>query len=313
VLFQDGQNVFSPGGPFGSWDADLIAAHETAQGRMRESILVAIPNGNAYGSDRLHEYTPTGDTVGPYLGNFYLGRGAAYAAYLVQDVLPALRARFRILGEPQHVVVAGSSMGGLAADYVSFLHSDRIGVAGIFSPAYWAARNWVAARDAGPRLPVRRYIYMGTQESSTGESSSDVYWRGAIAAYDKYLRDGHAVNDELMFEGGLGASHNEAAWSRRLPGFFAFALDPWREAQPLALELFPPTLEISASAARPTAARLSFLSLLGMHQELEQSSDMVTWRSGTVSKPQLPWETATFDVDYPAQGGMFWRLRTAMP
>ena len=63
VYFHDGQNVFFPGDGFGTWDADRIATYEIGQGRMRECILVAVPNGNSYGSDRLYEYLPDGDTI----------------------------------------------------------------------------------------------------------------------------------------------------------------------------------------------------------------------------------------------------------
>ena len=41
-----------------------------------------------------------------------------------------------------------------------------------------------------------------------------------------------------------GATHNEAAWSGRLPSFYQFALSLWGEPNPLALAKFPPRLEI---------------------------------------------------------------------
>jgi hypothetical protein len=46
-----------------------------------------------------------------------------------------------------------------------------------------------------------------------------VYWRGTLQAYDGWLRAGHAVNDDLRLDGGAGESHNEPAWTRRLPAF----------------------------------------------------------------------------------------------
>lgn len=63
--FHDGQNVFDPGGSFGSWSADAIATKEISQGRMRECILVGIDNT----SNRINEYLPPGDKYG---GNFGL-------------------------------------------------------------------------------------------------------------------------------------------------------------------------------------------------------------------------------------------------
>jgi predicted alpha/beta superfamily hydrolase len=143
LLFHDGQNVFFPGGPFGTWDADRIAAYETAQGRMREAILVAIPNGNDIGSNRLNEYLPDGDSI-VYAGTPYTGRAAAYLQFILDNLMPALDIHYRTIGDAPNTVVAGSSMGGLVTDYLTHESSDRFGAAGIFSPAYWAAPNWVA-------------------------------------------------------------------------------------------------------------------------------------------------------------------------
>ena len=95
-----------------------------------------------------------------------------------------------------------------------------------------------AERDASPRLPLRRSLYMGTAESSTGESSPQVDWAGALQAYDTWVRQGHSVQGDLLFEGGAGAAHTETAWSLHLPAFFDFALEPAREVNLLALSLY---------------------------------------------------------------------------
>ncbi|MFO1489368.1 MAG: alpha/beta hydrolase-fold protein [Kiritimatiellia bacterium] len=305
VLLHDGQNMFFPGGPFGTWDADRIAGYETAQGRMRETILAAIPNGNDYGSNRLSEYLPTGDTL-VYSGTSYSGAGADYARFLLDNVMPTIDVHYRTLGGAPDTLTAGSSMGGLFADYLSHRHSDRFGAAGIFSPAYWAAPAWIAQRDASPRLPLRRYLYMGTAESSTGESSSQVYWAGALQAYDVWVRQGHSVQGDLLFEGGAGASHNESAWSLHLPAFFSFALDPAREATPLALTLYPPAIRVTSVGGTPPMARVTYPSLMGVAQELESGGDLTTWNASPLPAESELWAERQVELPADSAPGQPW-------
>jgi predicted alpha/beta superfamily hydrolase len=315
VYFHDGQNVFHPGGPFGTWDADRIASYETSQGRMREAILVAIPNANAYGSDRLYEYLPDGDTILGYGGGttVFEGRAAAYLQFILDNVTPTLDVHYRTRSDAANTFVAGSSMGGLVSDFIGQTRSDRFGGVGIFSPAYWAAPNYVAARDAGGRRPVRRYLSMGTSESSTGESSSNVYWQGALQAYNTFLRLGHPLGTELKFEGAAGGGHNEAAWARNLPSFYAFLLDPWQESQPLALESYPVKLEIGAVEPSTGASALRFVARYGCRHVVEGSPGLgssADW-TGTALEPAGDyWEERELMIG-PAggpQSRFFWRL-----
>ena len=312
VYFHDGQNVFFPGGSFGTWDADRIANCETSQGRMREAILVAIPNGNAYGSDRLFEYLPDGDSITNYGGQGlnFTGRSSLYLQWMLTNLAPALDFNYRTLGGPDDTVTAGSSMGGLVSDYIGFNRPDRFGTVGIFSPAYWAATNYINSRTLAQQ-PLRRWISMGTAESSSGESSANVYWQGALAAYDGYLRAGQSANRDLAFTGVAGAQHNEAAWSRLLPSFFAWALDPWREANPLALENFPPHLAIAPSASGSPPS-LRHTTLAGFRHQLEFTGDLARWTNGPSATNLQPWD----ESEQPAatiSDRSFWRLQTSLP
>lgn len=79
LYLHDGQNVFDPGGPFGSWSADATATREVARGRMRETILVGIDNT----TNRIAEYLPPGDV---YKGS--QGRADAYASFVINNVRP---------------------------------------------------------------------------------------------------------------------------------------------------------------------------------------------------------------------------------
>jgi predicted alpha/beta superfamily hydrolase len=311
VYFHDGQNVFFPGAGFGTWDADRIANHEISQGRMREAILVAIPNGNAYGSDRLYEYLPDGDAITNYgnLGLNFTGRASLYLQWMLDNLAPTMDFNFRTFGiSPGDTLTAGSSMGGLISDYIGFMRPDRFGAVGIFSPAYWAGPSYLANRTL-TNQPVRRYIYMGTAESSTGQSSSNIYWQDALTVYNRYMHVGETVNRDLRFEGGAGGQHNEGNWSLRLPTFFAWALDPWREANPLALAIAPPQLQIAARADGTLDLRRE--ELCGFAQSLAASSDLSLWTTNPVSNTGEAWDAATSNVVPTVR--QFWRLRTVAP
>lgn len=226
VYFHDGQNVFFPGGAFGTWDADRIAGHEIGQGRLREAILVAVDNT----PQRLREYTPPGDE--PPMSEGQTALGEAYAAYLIEDVKPWVDAHYRTLPGREETLVIGSSMGGLITSWIALEHADVFGTAGIVSPSYWAAPNhrdeW---SDAG-LLPVRLFLSIGSQEG--GESSP--IWQQAMTAANERIAAGHVHNADLFFSPSCGGMHNEEAFSRQMARFLPFALDPRVEGNAFADE-----------------------------------------------------------------------------
>jgi uncharacterized repeat protein (TIGR02543 family) len=311
LYFHDGQNVFFPGGGFGTWDADRIASYEISQGRMREAILVAIPNGNGYGSDRLYEYLPDGDTITNYanLGLNFTGRASLYLKWILDNLTPTLDFNFRTFGiSPADTLTAGSSMGGLISDYIGFQRPDRFGAVGIFSPAYWAGTNY--ANRSVTNQPVRRYLYMGTAESSGGQSSSNVYWQDCLNAYNRYVSADEVVNRDLLFEGGAGGAHNESNWSRRLPNFYAFALDPRLEANPLAAELFPPDLSVHSMNSATGQVNLRLLAFYGYQNRLKASADLQTWSTNPISSAENFWDPIDVPITGLTGNRAFWRVES---
>jgi hypothetical protein len=275
---------------------------------MREAIMVAVPNGNDYGSNRLEEYLPDGDIIANYGGASYAGKAAAYAQWLLDNVMPTLDFNFRTMGDAANTLTAGSSMGGLVSDYIGVTRGNRFGTVGVFSPAYWAADNYMATRTVGAGS-ARAFLSMGTAESSTGESSSNVYWQDAVASYGNYLRGGHAANSDLVFTGVAGGLHNEPAWSRLLPQFFAWALDPWREANLLALEFHPPELRVHTRT--DGTLDLQRTTLRGFAQSVATSTDLSAWTTNAASNSGEAWDVAAEGVA-PSQR-RFWRMRTFLP
>jgi predicted alpha/beta superfamily hydrolase len=313
VYFHDGQNVFFPGGTFGTWDADRIATYETSQGRMREAILVAIDNGNDYGSNRQVEYIPPGDQ----LSGQPAGTADKYVQFLRDNVLPTLDYNYRTLNQPgQQIqpsvnITAGSSLGGLVTAYIGMTNSSVFGKIGAFSPAFWAGPNFrTNTLNTAPKLPLTIYMDIGSNESSSSQSDSNVYWLDALGVYNTWLGDGYAVNTELLMYPKCGAVHNEAAWSARLPVFFQFALSLWSEPNTIALEKFPPRLQLLNCDPVNGTARLYFLAPLGVPFVVNRSADLMTWPEQSSLAPATAiWEDRFLDEQFAAPADRrFWRL-----
>lgn len=304
LYLHDGQNVFFPGGPFGTWDADRVASYETAMGRMRECIIVAIDNG---GSQRIAEYTPPTDFVQPDLEN--MGRADEYLAFLTENLKPWVDANFRTsslrdgLPVPRETAVAGSSMGGLVSDYISLTRSDIFGMAGLFSSAYWVAPNFQAVLNTTEKLPRRIYLDIGTNEGDSG------FWNDTQSAYNHWVAQDYELNRELRFVVGCGHGHNESAWARRLPKFFHFMFDPWLEPNWLLEELYPPQLTLNQ--VTDGLAEFQIQVRRGVPYTLLGSDDLAGWEHRqSAEKWDQTWQTIPLtDQNWLApEAKYFWRL-----
>jgi predicted alpha/beta superfamily hydrolase len=214
LYFHDGQNVFRPGGSFGCWFAEDAAVEEIKAGRMRESILVAVPNNEAdMGKARMTEYQPPSDLNprDPQRGNGICDR---YAKFLVGKVKSGIDAKYRTLTDRENTAVAGASMGGLVSLWLG-LNTEAFGVVGVFSPAFWTSPNFTQSLLGGSKKDgLRIYLDMGTKEQ--GNLSGD-YWEDALAVRDALLAQGYIEGENFLWNPGEGDEHNEKAWAKRLP------------------------------------------------------------------------------------------------
>ncbi len=219
VYCHDGQNVFDPGGPFGSWSADKVAEKEMRSGRVRPAILVGIDNT----PDRVREYLPPPDVVPegrPAEGE--VGRANLYARYLLESVKPYVDGTYRTLPGRENTLVLGSSMGGVVSHYLLEKHGEVFSAAGVFSPAYWASPKLFADSLKKPKPDGRIYLDMGTREGRS-------YWPDVIRIYQRWVRGGAVILGDLWFQPGIRAEHNEKAWKERLPAALRFLLPPETE------------------------------------------------------------------------------------
>jgi enterochelin esterase family protein len=109
-----------------------------------------------------------------------------FANFVGNELVPWVRKNYHINLGPDHVVVAGASLGGLGASYCAFTHPEAIGNALSLSGSYWLTNDWrqdehhpfplTLAGDTGDflvqlrnseRLPLRFYVAVGRFESSS--------------------------------------------------------------------------------------------------------------------------------------------------
>jgi len=299
LYMHDGQNVFDPGGQFGSWSADPTANREIQMGRMRETIIVAIDNS----SNRMTEYCPPQDRS---------GTGDRYRDFIVNNVRPWLDYNHRTLNDPPNTGVMGSSLGGLISHYIG-VSTNVFGLIAPMSPSYWYAPNWTASFNSSAK-PAGRLFYL---DWGTGESDGDM-WTPAWNMITNMISKGFSFGGDLSYLVGVGQGHNEAAWASRLPYAFRYLYDIRREPNAIAVATFPPTLDIPATGISNSFRNvdLSAPILGGVSYQLQRTADLAAggWTNAGTLSPGALWGRWNHTDQVPADSPQyFYRLRAVSP
>ena len=166
------------------------------EGSVSADLLIVFDGGTYDGSPASLVPTPTildnliaAKKIGPMVAVFIsnmgqrnrdLGGYAPFADFVALELIPWVRGNYRIKEGPSHVVLAGSSRGGLAASHCAFYHSDVVGNVLSQSGAYWVRNDdrdpppWPLSVDSGDlvlsfrngsRLPIKFYMEVGRFDS----------------------------------------------------------------------------------------------------------------------------------------------------
>ena len=200
AYLHDGQNLFDPATSHaGDWGlVDTLNA--MASGGI-QAIVAGIAN---RGRRRRYEYSPFRDII--HGG----GGGARYLDFIVDTVKPWVDAQFRTQPEPDHTVIAGSSLGGLISLYALYTRNDVFGAAGVLSPALWVAGGAIFRfLEKQPAL-VRGRIHLDVGTAEGTDTLADVR-----RLRERLLGAGYLPGRTLSYREDPGAGHDEAAWGRR--------------------------------------------------------------------------------------------------
>ncbi len=242
VYMQDGQMLFDARNSWNrqAWNVDVALSRLVQLGRVPDTLVVGIWNN---GPQRYAEYYPEKFLAGApeavrreYLEKAANGRlqSDAYLRFLVEELKPAIDARYATVAGPEGTFVMGSSMGGLISMYALCEYPQVFGGAAALS-AHWVGipTGWGLARARNGALPLAALNYMAQHLPSAGRhrlwvdrgtDALDNLYAPALGLFTELLRDrGYAEADATtrVFE---GTGHTEADWAARLDEPLAFLL-----------------------------------------------------------------------------------------
>ncbi len=202
---------------------------------IQSFVLIAIHAG-----DRIQEYGTAAQAD-------YMNRGSKaglYTDFVLTELLPYIKKRYRVSADPAQSVFAGFSLGGLSAFDIVFHHPERFSRVGVFSGSFWWRSKSTADgyRDETDRIMhdlVRKGTYQKQLkfwfETGAEDETSDRNNNGIIDSIDDttdlidelvkkgYHRDSNGVLSDIHYVEIKGGKHNQETWSAIMPNFLAWA------------------------------------------------------------------------------------------
>ncbi|WP_156256000.1 alpha/beta hydrolase [Sandarakinorhabdus oryzae] len=238
LLMHDGQNLFEPASAYGgvTWGVAETIMAGMAAGTLPPMIVAGVWN---TGAQRWGDYVPAelmARLPAPLAARFdQVGGGPsrsdAYVRLLADTVLPLLRANHKVA--PGKVVIAGSSMGGLASLNALMLRPDLFRAAGCLS-THWPVLAPVPGAQAGEVPAIQAAIRDWIGARLGAPAGRRLWFDHGDQGLDQYYAPFQAVADSAVTAAGWrrdrdfvsryfpGASHNEASWAARLALTFTF-------------------------------------------------------------------------------------------
>lgn len=180
-------------------------------------------------SERGNEYLPWEDIfLNPPIPN---PEGSKYPDFLVTEVLPFVKDKYRISTQREHIGLGGSSYGALIALYTYLKKPDQIGFLLLESPSFYVNNQAILkkAESFDGDLPLKLYLGIGTNElgfENCNESNEDnlMAVRDVSTLKKMFLSKGlnknsiNVVVDEC-------AVHSVGSWADRFPKAIQFLIN----------------------------------------------------------------------------------------
>lgn len=192
AVLQDGQNLFFPDEAFGGhdWGVDSTQWQLRSMGIVEDIVLVGLYSG---GAERNDEFTKPGYEL--------------YGRSLVEEVMPLLEKRFRLVSGRRYRSVWGSSLGGVVSFYTVWQYPEVFGGAVCMSSTFAYRDDLLERVLAEDPRDVAFYLDSGwpgdNYETTIGM---------AMALISRGWRWGH----NLLHLAYPNAKHGEPDWGMRL-------------------------------------------------------------------------------------------------
>jgi enterochelin esterase-like enzyme len=228
LYMHDGQMLFDAAT---TWNKQTWAVQDTVQrliseGRIPDTLIVGVWNNGKF---RHSEYFPQKFLPGMpealrvrFLNEALQGqaRSDGYLRFLVEELKPAIDARYATKREAASTFLMGSSMGGLISAYAMNEYPQ------VFGGAAGLSTHWVGGFKPNAAIPLAAFNYLRDHlaEPAThrlyqdhGTTELDAIYAPYQSVINDLVRE-HGYEDGKNFETRVfeGTGHNELAWAARL-------------------------------------------------------------------------------------------------
>ncbi|MFA5988587.1 MAG: alpha/beta hydrolase-fold protein [Sphingomonas sp.] len=242
IYMQDGQNIFfAKQASFHKiWGADKAMLRLLAASEAPPAIIVAIWSP---GKDRARQYMPQKlfDTLPAatklQAEGFLHGRiiSDAYLRFVAQELKPKIDTLYRTMGDPEHTLLVGSSMGGLISLYAMAEYPHVFGAAACLS-THWPLVDPEKAGAVDEAVLAAWYSYLSKRLGPPagrrmwfdhGDQMLDRHYGAWQSQIDRRLGIiGWQPGADFKTSVYPGAAHDENAWAARLDEVFTWLLNP---------------------------------------------------------------------------------------
>jgi len=171
----------------------------------------------------------------------YKGRGdlaPQYRDFVVSELLPLLRRRFRLSERNDHTAFAGFSLGGLSALDIAWAHPHIFGAVGVFSGALWWRWSPVAPHDPDADRIMHDIVRHTMQpvhnqrfwlQTGTHDETDDRNHNGVIDSIDdtldliRELKHKGFQDDHIRYIEVADGRHEPATWGEAMPDFLRWS------------------------------------------------------------------------------------------
>jgi predicted alpha/beta superfamily hydrolase len=215
MYLNDGQNLFDKATSFaGEWEVDETADRLIRAGEIPPMILVGIDNTQ---KERVREYVPHRSLNPPIMRV----RGRLYPDFLIFEVMPFIRERYRVAPGAENTGLGGSSLGALISLYTAMARPGIFGRLLVESPSLFiSSRRLLKETKSFSRWPQKMFVAIGTNEA--GREDRDRSAVEDVRKLERNVRRRGLGEDRLRVIIEQGATHSEAHWARRFPDALRF-------------------------------------------------------------------------------------------
>jgi predicted alpha/beta superfamily hydrolase len=223
LYMQDGQNCFDRAtSAYGmEWRIDETLTKLIADKTIASVIVVGIDNGML---KRINEFTFEPDSQ--YGG----GHGAAYAEFVLTEVIPFIDRTYRTQTGQAHTYIGGSSLGGLISLEIARRHAGVFGGIIAMSPSiWWDGQKPIADVElaAGGLAGSRIWLDTGAREAvnqpvTAAQVEQNQRILDAGRRLDAVLTKDHIEHRFVIDQEHV--EHNERSWAARFPQAITFVL-----------------------------------------------------------------------------------------